>query len=373
MSFPRQRGLAGAVRHLALFGGVAIALALLVAYSGLYNVAASAGHAPWIDRFLALGMRRSVIMHSLSVERPELDSPGLVRLGAGHFHVGCGNCHGSPSAPGNPIYEGMLPAPPDLTRHIERWSDEQLFWIVRHGLKYAGMPAWSGAQRDDEIWAVVAFLRELPALDQSAYFALAAGNIRLPPYDGEDLTRLGSTLLPLAACARCHDTRDAPPVSEHVPKLGGQSREYVVEALRQYRDGIRESGFMEPVAADLGEAEIEALADFYAALDSPVWESAPVEGNVGRGRELAEHGAPEAGIPACEACHSADALPLYPRLSGQSAAYLLQQLTLWRDGQRNDSGLGQIMATVGSRLSAQQARDVAAYYQQRSGDLGASQ
>jgi cytochrome c553 len=260
----------------------------------------------------------------------------------------------------------MLPQPPDLMHRLE-WSNEQLFWIVRHGLKYAGMPAWSGFERDDEIWAVVAFLRELPTLDEQSYLTLAAGNIRSPPYDAEDLTRFGTTMLPLAACARCHDTRDAPPIGEHVPRLGGQSREYIAEALRQYRDGVRESGFMEPVAADLRSAEIDALADFYAALESPPRAPEPVGGDVARGRELAEQGEADADIPACDVCHSRDALPVYPRLDGQPAAYLAQQLTLWREGRRDASDLGRVMAVIGRRLDAEQVRDVAAYYAQRQG------
>jgi mono/diheme cytochrome c family protein len=155
--------------------GIAVVLVLAVVYSGVYNVAASRGHPAWLDWFLALGMRRSVSSQSSGVLSPPLDSPDLVRLGGAHFHFGCANCHGAPGQAENPIYDHMLPSPPRLELEADSWTSAQLFWIVRHGIQYAGMPFWSGDGRDDEIWAVVAFLRVLPELDAASYLSLVSG------------------------------------------------------------------------------------------------------------------------------------------------------------------------------------------------------
>jgi hypothetical protein len=56
-----------------------------------------------------------------------------------------------------------------------RYTPEQLFSIVKHGIKFTGMPAWPVQQRDDEVWAMVAFLRRLPDLDAAGYRRLAYG------------------------------------------------------------------------------------------------------------------------------------------------------------------------------------------------------
>ena len=56
----------------------------------------------------------------------------------------------------------MLPAPPDLKDKIAGWSDAELFQIVQHGVRFTGMPAWPAAGREDEAWAMVAFLRRYP-------------------------------------------------------------------------------------------------------------------------------------------------------------------------------------------------------------------
>ena len=58
----------------------------------------------------------------------------------------------------------MLPSPPDLAVAMRPWKERELFWIVKHGFKYTGMPGWVALEREDEIWAVVAFLKKMPTL-----------------------------------------------------------------------------------------------------------------------------------------------------------------------------------------------------------------
>src|SRR5690606_25016642 len=79
-----------------------------------------------------------------------------------------------------------------------------LFWIVKHGLKYTAMPAWPAQQRDDEVWAVTAFLVRLPELSPRAYRELA-GMTRTGQavQDGAELAT-GSESVGLTECVRCH-------------------------------------------------------------------------------------------------------------------------------------------------------------------------
>ncbi len=145
----------------------------------------------------------------------------------------------------------MLPPPPDLSDAIRQWKERELFWIIKHGIKYTGMPAWVSQQRDDEVWAVVAFLKQLPTLDAQSYRDLAFGDLRIAPPSGRELAlaETGSELT--GACARCHGADDRGPASGLVPVLHGQPVEFLVAALHAYADGKRESGIMQPVAADL--------------------------------------------------------------------------------------------------------------------------
>nr|WP_246408762.1 c-type cytochrome [Parvularcula dongshanensis] len=311
-------------------------------------------------------MTRSIELHADNDEVPPPAAPGLARLGAGHFAGGCEYCHGKPGVPPDPISRRMLPMPPKLERASDHWTQGELAWILDHGIQASGMPAWPSQVRADEVWAVVAFLEELPNLSTAEYERMVAGNARLGARSADEITDWGEAEASLTGCARCHDTPDAPPVSTLVPRLGGQSRDYLLAALKQYHLGDRESGFMMPVAAALDAAQRSRLADYYAALETPPHEQAPPdEGAVARGEQLALFGDKDGMIPSCRSCHGEGARADYPKLDGQSADYLAQQLRLWQDGVHGRSEAGRIMATIAQRMSAEQVKDSAAYYASR--------
>jgi cytochrome c553 len=339
--------------------------AVLFAWFGVYNVAASRGHWEITDRFLRFGMERSVKTRADDVPSPPpLDDPNLIRLGAGHFHSGCAYCHGAPGIAISPIALHMLPAPPDLKDKVGEWTDRELFWIVKHGLKYAGMPAWPAQQRDDEVWTLVAFLRTLPGLDVVGYRRLALGDFERDPLNGRALAVSGDPAAASQACVRCHGADNHLPRSALVPRLHGQPAEMLAAALQAYADGKRHSGIMEPIAIDLTPAARQALASYYSGLSVPAApaarETAPAL--IERGRIIATKGDPGAQIPACNACHGAEGLPIYPRLAGQNGPYIESQLRLWKRGVRSDTETSAIMAPIGKRLSEDQITALAAYY-----------
>jgi cytochrome c553 len=348
-----------------LAGLIAVAAAILLfAWSGLYSVAASRGHWTIVEWFLAFGMRRSVETHSLGLVAPALDNGDLVRLGAAHFHSGCAYCHGAPGTPISPVAKHMLPSPPELSQVVENWSPTELFWIVKHGIKYTGMPGWTALERDDEVWAVVAFLKRLPTLDAIAYRELALGPVSVPNQSGEQIATAQAPNDAVSACARCHGAATTGPMSRWVPILHGQSAEYLAMALRAYAAGQRRSGIMQPAAAALDPPEIPKVAAYYAGLQQPqrTPTTAVHADNLEAGRILATTGMAHVGVPACATCHSEGALPAYPRLAGQSADYMIRQLRLWKRNVNVETDLAAIMAPIAQRLDDQQIEDVAAYF-----------
>jgi cytochrome c553 len=339
----------------ALLGG-----AVIFAWSGLHDIAASGGHWKIVERFLEFGMRNSVKTNATGIEAPKLDDPDLIRLGAGHFHRGCAFCHGAPGMPVNPIAKQMLPSPPDLSVAMRPWKERELFWIVKHGFKYTGMPGWVAIERDDEIWAVVAFLKTLPTLDADGYRDLALGDVRVAVRSGGELATSESNPEAVSACARCHGGESERPRSNLVPVLHGQSADYLFSALKAYAEGKRRSGIMQPLAADLRVEDMRNLADYYAALALPQPEPIAAEADLlETGRKLALEGAPEANIPSCMACHGGGAAP---RLAGQHGVYIAGQLKLWRAGHGPDTAGAAMMAPIARHLTDAQIDALSAYF-----------
>jgi len=63
------------------------------------------------------------------------------------------------------INEGLFPPAPDLRQpRTQDLSDGEIFFIIKHGIRFTGMPGWGGD--DAENWKLVAFIRHLPALSQ---------------------------------------------------------------------------------------------------------------------------------------------------------------------------------------------------------------
>jgi cytochrome c553 len=369
-------------RNIAKLAGFALVLAiggLLFAWSGLYNVAATAGHWPVTAWLLHFTMRNSVETHAMPLDAPPLDEPALAERGAGHYETGCAPCHGAPGSPANRIPNKMLPEPPYLPAAVDDWTAEELFWIVKHGLKYTGMPAWPAESRDDEVWAVTAFLTRLPQISAEEYALLAKGagpgmpastdgEPKLPETPGE-IFRLSDAAL-IGACVRCHGIDGAGRPSGAFPRLDMQSPDYLARALEEYASGVRPSGIMQPIAAALDGNGIERLARHYAeqAGEAPVRAADAERDLLELGRRIAAEGFPERQIAACSACHGLEdgpENPLFPNLAGQYAAFTILQLTLWKEGKRGGSSYSEIMEPIVADMSADEIEAVALYYQNR--------
>lgn len=341
-----------------------VLLGTVFVFSGLYNVAASARHFDISNALIRLTLRRSVEMRSLSVTPPgDLSDTRLARLGARHFALGCAPCHASPVSAQSPVAAGMYPAPPLLTEAVETWRTEELFWIVRHGLKFTGMPSWPAEERGDEIWALVAFLERLPGMSERDYAALA-GTELAPGAADFTFAPTADTDRLVAACENCHGNAESAPVHPLAPPLDGQKQPYLERSLREYAANRRQSGIMEAAAGELAPEAIGELARVFAEREAPVTVK-PGErdtGSMERGAAIALDGVRGDDIPACRSCHSVSTSGQFPRLGGLPAEYIMTQLELFRAGVRADSVYAAIMAPIAARLSDEQIRDVAAYF-----------
>ena len=341
--------------------------------SGIMPIKASSGHWAITAWFLNFAMRRSVITHSLGMNAPKLDDAGLVAKGATHYEFGCRPCHGGPHLPQPVIAGHMTPHPPHLPPEIPKWQSEQLFYIVKHGVKFTGMPAWPAQQRNDEVWAVVAFLLKVPNLSADEYHKVAR-SLKAP---AATIDNLAETKPPPRVinenCARCHIIDNRARDLSVFPILAGQRPNYLFASLLAYARGERHSGIMQPLAASLTARDMREIAQYYGNLPGPP--AAPVSNEIApaieRGREIAMHGIPSRRVPACSACHGPNPVrrnPIYPELAGQHADYLALQLELFNKQSRGGTPYAHIMRRVAGRLTPEQMRDVTSYY----GSLGSA-
>jgi mono/diheme cytochrome c family protein len=153
---------------------VLAAIALAACYGGLFNMAGDDHHWGMTARVIETMRDRNVARQARDVVVPKnLADEKLVASGASEYAEMCTGCHLAPGMKDTEMRKGLYPMPPNLAQPGALRPAAEQFWIVKHGLKMTGMPAWGLTHGDERIWSMVAFLRKLPSLSPGQYQELS--------------------------------------------------------------------------------------------------------------------------------------------------------------------------------------------------------
>ncbi|MVW73221.1 c-type cytochrome [Bordetella sp. 15P40C-2] len=154
---------------LAALAVTAAAVGVVAIRNGWYDVSATHSHTAPIYRVVGYALDRSVSARAAAIEIPDLAEPGRAKRGLQIYEAHCVQCHGAPGVAPQPFAMGLNPAPPPLVASARERPANEIFWMIREGIKMTGMPAWRYRLSDERIWDVVAFMRTLPDLSPMAY------------------------------------------------------------------------------------------------------------------------------------------------------------------------------------------------------------
>jgi mono/diheme cytochrome c family protein len=157
---------------LSILSGVAVVAVAGFVWSGVYNIGADDQHTRPVYALMEAMRERSIETRASKLAVPDLKDPARIAQGAGNYDAMCTGCHLAPGAAETELSKGLYPAPPDLTKNAV--DAAEAFWVIKHGIKASGMPAWGKSMEDSYIWNMVAFLQQLPTLDAAQYRALVA-------------------------------------------------------------------------------------------------------------------------------------------------------------------------------------------------------
>jgi len=188
------------------------------------------------------------------------------------------------------------------------------------------------------------------ALLGSATAALAAGD----PTAGKAKS---------TTCAACHNADGNSAVAQY-PKLAGQSADYLVKQLQEYKSGARVNAIMVGMVAPLSPQDMEDLAAYFSSQQIARGAADPALAPAGEA--IFRGGNLTSGVAACSACHGAvgtgNPAAKFPALAGQHAEYVETQLKAFRAMERaNDAG--QMMRGVAAKLTDPEIKAVASYVQ----------
>ena len=117
-----------------------------------------------IETFLARHVRDLAIPTGVgNMKNPLPVTPLAVAEGRDHFADHCAVCHANNGSGHTEMGGNMYPPVPDMRqRDTQSMSDGALFYIIKEGVRFTGMPGWGG--EDEDNWKLVLFIRHLPDL-----------------------------------------------------------------------------------------------------------------------------------------------------------------------------------------------------------------
>jgi mono/diheme cytochrome c family protein len=170
-----------------------------------------------------------------SATNPVANNPRALRTGLDAYIGSCAACHGA-NGNGKGIFgQATYPPATDLTTGDPREkSDAELFWIIKNGLSFTGMPAFGDQYDDSTIWSMVAYVRSLQQGQARTVAIPTPSALQMAAIDpaGTPAQR-GAAVYFAEGCASCHG-----PVGNAPAGLGLRGGREATEAIRGGRSGM---------------------------------------------------------------------------------------------------------------------------------------
>jgi thiosulfate dehydrogenase len=97
-----------------------------------------------------------------------------IAAGAKVYLDHCAGCHGVPSNPDSQFARSFYPPVPRFFKEAPDMPEAQNFYIIQHGIRWTGMPAWDQTLTDAQIWQVVTFFSSIGKLPPAAQKVLGS-------------------------------------------------------------------------------------------------------------------------------------------------------------------------------------------------------
>jgi cytochrome c553 len=208
-------------------------------------------------------------------------------------------------------------------------------------------------------------------LTQAAALCIMFASTPVPAMAGQSTAPTATpastaSALPIAVCAGCHGDRGAGSEAVGSPRLAGMNPDYLAHALSMFKDGTRASVVMQPVAQNLSDDEMRALATYFSMQHPPLAPAphAPSPEQVSAGKRLAENGG-ENGVPSCFSCHGTSGQghgARFPAIAGQPKAFSIARIREFQARARAAPPKPGSMTEVASRMDETQIEASAAYF-----------
>lgn len=139
-------------------------------YLGLLNFQADQSPSAFETKYAGAALDASMTRHAPDAKNPIPTTEANLLDGTKLYQAHCAVCHGGPADSRSGVLAVFYPRVPQFTMDAPDMPDNHNFYIIKHGIRWTGMPAWGNQLTDDQIWKLAAFLSQMaklpPAVDQ---------------------------------------------------------------------------------------------------------------------------------------------------------------------------------------------------------------
>ncbi len=125
-------------------------------------------------------MDASTDRHAPDQKNPVEPTEANLIEGVKLYKTYCAACHGAPDHPEKKFGHPFYPPAPQFMEEAPDMPENQNFYIIQHGVRWTGMPAWKNTLSNEEIWKLVAFLSHMdklpPAVEEEWKKPLPSGS-----------------------------------------------------------------------------------------------------------------------------------------------------------------------------------------------------
>jgi len=148
-------------------GTLVVLVAGTIVYARVTGLRASAQPSA-VEEVVARGVRRFAVPATEARRaNPVAASEAVLAEGLAHYADHCASCHAIDGSGRTDMGRGFFPKAPDMrAAATQDMTDGELFYVIEHGIRFTGMPAWSTGTPDGETssWQLVHAIRHLPRL-----------------------------------------------------------------------------------------------------------------------------------------------------------------------------------------------------------------
>lgn len=156
-----RHGILKGVIFVLIIEAIALALFAIIVVSGHFPMGADS-HPSSIEAFLGRVSRSSWVSAQAPQEKdPVAVNEDTLQHGAELYQGNCAVCHGGAHYPESKLHKAVYPGAPQFMKKPAGGKDDNLFFVIKHGIRFTGMPAWEYNMSNDDIWSVVNFVKNM--------------------------------------------------------------------------------------------------------------------------------------------------------------------------------------------------------------------